>query len=369
LAYSACTKTGNSLQSGSTQDGDTLLNGSVGNGDVALLDDETQLANSAYDLTKSLPLNYVEDASVDYTNYIQKGMSANLIAKMPNFRILINENGLKMLSGARLFFQEKSVIVLKGNSLSSYAVIGINNVNDIIMYYPRIEGDRYIHTGSSGEWGMGITISGSKNIHIKNPNISKCWGDGIYVGGGNIPNEDVEIYKGQINDCRRNGISITNVKNLQIQGTTISNANGVPPMCGIDIEPNSNNNIIEGVVISDVNTFNNGDGGILIYLTALIGPLEKTVGIEINRHFDNGSNYNFVLGSYYVKNTTDKPLLGSIIINSPRWTNSIKKPVNAPSVYKKMPKTIFNNITVINNSYTSQDVKNILISQENISVF
>jgi len=59
LAYSACTKTGNSLQSGSTQDGDTLLNGSVGNGDVALLDDETQLANSAYDLTKSLPLNYV----------------------------------------------------------------------------------------------------------------------------------------------------------------------------------------------------------------------------------------------------------------------------------------------------------------------
>lgn len=330
--------------------------------------DELALFNTAYDLTNSLPINYVKNASVDYTSYIQKGLDANKIVKMPNFPLLVNQNGLTVSSGARIFFQNESSLIMQGNSLSNYAIMGMYNVSDVVIYSPVIVGERDKHTGSSGEWGHGINISNSKNIRIMYPDISNCWGDGIYIGGGSVSCENIEVFKGKVDNCRRNGISITDAKYVKIQNTVVSNANGTPPMCGIDIEPNNNNATIDGIVISNVTTFNNSDGGILIFLNAIVGVNQKNIGIEINNHVDSGSNYGFILGSYYSNVANAKQLTGSIVINNPVWINNKKYPTNADGDYFMMPQIIFNNINIVSSKTTLQNLINQLASQENMTV-
>jgi len=281
---------------------------------------------------------------------------------------LISEKGLNVSSGARVFFQDGSSLIMKANSLSNYAVLLVSNANDVVIYSPVIVGDRDKHLGTSGEWGMGISIKDSKNVYVKSPSISNCWGDGIYIGKTTGNSTNIEISDGKIDNCRRNGISICDGRNVKIQNTIISNSNGTLPMCGIDIEPNDSIANIDSIKISNVTTLNNSNGGILIALNYILSKKEKKVGIEINNHIDDGSNYGFILygfnSSSYPYAT---PLTGSIIVNSPVWKNNKIQPVGTGGVYKMSPQTIFNNIQIINSSKKIEDVK-LLLSKINVSV-
>src|SRR5690606_22800228 len=114
-------------------------------------------------------------------------------------------------------------------------------------------GDRDDHTALDGEWGMGIGIRGSKNISIFFSDIKDCWGDGIYIGKMNSrDSENIVIHNSRIDNCRRNGISITSARNVNVSGALISNINGTPPMYGIDIEANNNDDNIEEIVLKDI---------------------------------------------------------------------------------------------------------------------
>src|ERR1035437_1873014 len=88
---------------------------------------EIELLNSAIDLTKYLPKDFVKDASKDYTAYIQKGLDENEIVKMPNCPLLVNEKGLNIKSGSKILFQKNSSLTMKPNSLTNYSVLEINN--------------------------------------------------------------------------------------------------------------------------------------------------------------------------------------------------------------------------------------------------
>ena len=47
----------------------------------------------------------------------------------------------------------------------------------------RIIGDRDNHLGTTGEWGHGIMIRGSSRVTVRDIHISRCWGDGVSIGG------------------------------------------------------------------------------------------------------------------------------------------------------------------------------------------
>src|ERR1035437_4931516 len=68
--------------------------------------DENKIFKNAIDLTKYLPADFVKDASIDYTEYIQKGLDENKMVLMPNFALLINEKGINIKSGSRIIFQK-----------------------------------------------------------------------------------------------------------------------------------------------------------------------------------------------------------------------------------------------------------------------
>ena len=47
----------------------------------------------------------------------------------------------------------------------------------------RIVGDRDRHLGTEGEWGHGIAIYDGVRVVVRDMHISRCWGDGISIGG------------------------------------------------------------------------------------------------------------------------------------------------------------------------------------------
>ena len=110
---------------------------------------------------------------------------------------------------------------MKSSDKIGYEIVKIENARNVIIYGLRVEGDRYwrLNPGNEkGEWGMGLVIKSSENVKIYNPIITKCWGDGIYIGRGDIekPNKNVLIFQAIIDDNRRNGISIICGRDIEI---------------------------------------------------------------------------------------------------------------------------------------------------------
>lgn len=149
------------------------------------------------------------------------------------------------------------IIRLTPNDFPGYKIINVKGDSIKIKGKGSIIGDKALHTGKNGEWGMGINIDNSTNIIILGISVESCWGDCIYVGNA----ERVIIQDCTLKDSRRQGISITAASDVKIKKCRITGIKGTAPEYAIDVEPNKNDtctNIwIEKVYISDC------QGGIL----------------------------------------------------------------------------------------------------------
>lgn len=160
------------------------------------------------------------------------------------------EPGIKLRSNTKLVMDPDAVLRVTGNSKDSYNVIRARNAENISISGGQIIGERDEHTGSGGEWGMGIGLYDCKNVTIANVKISKNWGDGIYIGSTDDFGDDlygcdgITISNCEIFENRRSNISIVNADNVTIDGCRISNAKGAAPQCGINIEANTVNDVV-----------------------------------------------------------------------------------------------------------------------------
>jgi hypothetical protein len=286
---------------------------------------------------------------------------------MPNFALLVNEKGINVKSGSRIIFQKESSLIMKPNSLEVYGIMNLFNVEDIRIYTPVLIGERNKHIGTKGEWGMGIFIQGAKNIQILNPKISDCWGDGICIEKGKDGSKNIKITNAKIDNCRRNGISICDGYNIEIRNPLISNTQGTLPMCGIDIEPDNNNDTLNKIFITNPITFNNSCAGILIYLGHLSGVVKKNIGIRIENHLDNNSDIGLnLIAGYKKQNNNEQPFPGRIDIIKPKWENN-RIPIAALN-NKWGPLVNFNNIKIENQKVNFQKIKQELSKIVNVSV-
>lgn len=236
----------------------------------------------------------------EFTIHFQKIIDDSNFIVLPNNSITIAETGIKVKSNKTIVFQENTVLKIEANGLENYGVISIIESENIKIINPKIIGDRYTHKNKKGEWGHGIHVLGSKNILIENFMISDCWGDGVYVGRSkNSISQNIEIRKGLAINNRRNGISITSVKGLNLEKVTAAFTNGINPQFGIDIEPNSHLDEIQEITIKNCITYNNANGGLAIGLNklGLKSPNNKSVGIKIEDFEDYGSYYGLYIGN------------------------------------------------------------------------
>lgn len=152
---------------------------------------------------------------------------------------------------------------LMPNNFTNYNILHLSGENIRVNGQGTVVGDKHTHTGTKGEWGMGVDIDNGNSVSVSGITIKDCWGDCIYIGGNsrNIIIDNCTLIHG-----RRQGISITSANGVTIKNCRITDVGGTRPEYAIDVEPNAgdvvDNVIIDGVVSYDCK------GGLCAYGTA-----------------------------------------------------------------------------------------------------
>lgn len=260
-------------------------------------------------------VNVVGDGVTDVTSALQAEFNAAGAMFIPEGTYMVKAHtesggfaGVFPKSDSLIIFHPKAVFKAITNNQPAYAIFNFQSVSNITVVEPNVVGDNDTHTGLTGEFGMGLYVRDSHNIHIHHPNITKCWGDGIYIGqvGSVGACTNITIDAPVIDGCRRQGISIISADGLTINNPVITNISGTPPSAGIDIEPNNVNCVLSRIKINNLNTKNTASGLLIDLALFTDGVATKTVDIEINGHSDEGSAF----GATFTRNL--HPTAGSI---------------------------------------------------------
>lgn len=246
-----------------------------------------------------------EDITSILNNQIQENKTINIPAG--NFKIDA-ETSIILKDNVTVTMSPQTILNVIPNKSSSYQVFRIHNVKNVTIRGGVIVGDKYTHEGASGEWGMGVEIKDSQNIHISNISINKMWGDAIYIGSkGLYNNNNIYLENLKLDDNRRQGISIISAQNLYVNKISISNTKGAAPGSGIDIEPNNNKAFLKNLNFKNIITKNNRGIGIQTTLKLYKESLNP-ISINIYNHKDFGSNFGFLV------NGVDSKINGKITV-------------------------------------------------------
>ena len=254
-------------------------------------------------LVDFLPTGYSTTASVSYFDELQDLMNYTAYKKpviMTDFDVLLDVDGstyggLDVPSGTKFINPNQYALKLKPTALASYEVLGIRNRKDVELHNPVVIGDKYTHLGTTGEFGMGISIRGScENIKVFYPRVSEVWGDGYYIGqisnGDGTAPKSITITNPIAKKCRRQGMSVTSVDGLFLYDCefydTKSSDSSTPlsagPHAGIDIEPNDYNSKLQGIYISNIKGGDNDAGLFYVFLGAIETPAANRYNVDIN---------------------------------------------------------------------------------------
>jgi parallel beta-helix repeat protein len=163
---------------------------------------------------------------------------------------------LRLLPGA--------VLRAKPVASANYAILRIQNASNVSISGGSLVGDRDQHLGTTGEWGMGVDIRGSHAVLLDGVHISKCWGDGIYVGSSTGDESgacsDITLRHVVAEENRRQGLSIVACSGALIEQCEFNNTSGTAPAAGIDLEPNKGQTVENVRIVNCTARGNQGDG-------------------------------------------------------------------------------------------------------------
>jgi parallel beta-helix repeat protein len=182
------------------------------------------------------------------------------------------------------------------NASSNYAIISANNVSQVSVVGGTLIGDRSSHTGTTGEWGMGLSIAHAQQVVVDGVTARECWGDGFIVTSAS---SNVAVCNVTSSHNRRQGLTITSVDGMVVRNSNFSHSQGTSPETGINVEPNSGETV-NNVLITGCTLANNAGGGFQCG-TALanVGSTSVT-GLVLDQNLVTGNGLNPVLGPYRV---------------------------------------------------------------------
>ncbi len=306
--------------------------------------------------------------ALENTRILQSVLDKNDKVLLPNFTVNITKSGLKLKSNQQLVFQENSVLKIESNNLSSYELLKVHGISNVKIYNAKLIGDRKTHKGTKGEAGHGVSILGSSNVVLDGFDIRDFWGDGIFIGRLNkTTNNNVSITNGIVDNNRRNGLSVVSVQGLKINNLTAANSNGTMPMFGVDIEPHFWVDQIRNVDIENLKTYNNANGGLMIYIDKLRKGGNKDVSINIENYSDFNSYYGISLGRITKEFAG---LKGFLSMNNIKLENNmvpVKVRDNAITTFDINIKS-FEVINPRNKNAHTNEVKRVFRARKNINV-
>jgi len=225
---------------------------------------------------------------------------------VPDGTYLINAlyedgEGIALKSNMTLRLSAGATLKVIPNAAENYSTVSIRQASNVTVIGGTIQGDRYAHQGTGGEWGMGIAVLGSSNVVIEGVTAKELWGDGFYIDrvSESVRSRNVRLHHVVADRNRRQGMSIVDVRGAVVRDSVFQNTGGTAPSAGMDLEPDAGETV-EGVQIIGCKFLkNDGDGLVLtapfahnppghVRNCAVIGNLMRGNGQKIDGHNGNG---------------------------------------------------------------------------------
>jgi parallel beta-helix repeat protein len=166
--------------------------------------------------------------------------------------------------------QDAQLIAIPNDAERAY-VISVLGKRDVEISGGRIVGERDKHLGTTGEWGHGIMVRGAQGVTLRSLHISRCWGDGISIGGisgkggaDSIPSRDVVVAHVTCDGNRRQGLTVGRSRQVRVIRSSFINTGGTKPAAGIDVEPDAGD-IARGISIAHCLMADNEGPGLQLY--------------------------------------------------------------------------------------------------------
>jgi len=251
-----------------------------------------------FDQSHTLTLRMIVLTSAASWGFAQEDSTAALQAAISSGvpRLMIPNMGqpwivrpIILVSNQEIYIEPGTLVLAKegefhgvGHCLFS----GVNVQNIVLSGYGAIlrmrredyDGPDYEHS----EWRHCLKLEGCRNVQVLGLTLEQAGGDGICVGpapDGHIPCRDILIRDVTCDENYRQGISVTSAEGVQIQNCVLSNSSGHNPQAGLDLEPNTAQDILRNIAISDCRIEGNTGSGILVNLQYLDG-LSQDVSVR-----------------------------------------------------------------------------------------
>lgn len=244
----------------------------------------------------------VGDGNTDDTAAFQRAISAlpasgGTVDVPAGTYVLDPTESVRLRSYMHLRLASGATLTTKRNSEERAYLLMLYKVTDVQISGGRIIGDRDVHLGTTGEWGHGIQILGSTRVTVRDIHVSRCWGDGVCIGGAMvanaapIPSREIAIANIVSTGNRRHGLTIANAHGVRVYDSEFSSNRGLSFACGIDVEP-SNDNTASSVLIENCDIRKNEANGIMVY--------KRVQGVTIKKcYVEENSGYGILTISPY----------------------------------------------------------------------
>ena len=185
------------------------------------------------------------------------------------------EEGVEVLA-KKDEFHDKFDALITLNRATNVVLRGLGSGAILKMHKKDYQSPAY----SRGEWRHAVNMLSVSDVTIENLTLADSGGDGIYVGAkpSSVPCRNVVIRRCVCDNNNRQGISVISVDGLLVERTTMKNTHGMPPMAGIDFEPNSASQKLKNIVMRDCLTEGNYGSGYELFVNA---PDRRSEPIDI----------------------------------------------------------------------------------------
>ena len=92
-----------------------------------------------------------------------------------------NSMGIILGSNMTLSLTPGAILQAFPNSSGNYAILALYGASNVNIIGGTLSGERNTHTGTTGEWGMGLSIGSSNQMVVQGVTAKECWGDGFYL--------------------------------------------------------------------------------------------------------------------------------------------------------------------------------------------
>lgn len=205
--------------------------------------------------------------------------------KVNSENILVDAD-IALSSNSIIEFAKGCRVTRKATDSDWYFILNITNKENIELRNAHIVGDRDYHIGTAGQQGMGINISWSRNIYLKDCIVEKTWGDGYYIGQSFFEDKVLESDNNVLENCiathcSRNGFALCAGRNHKLINCSSDHNDRHNPKAGLDIEPEGRGGVSEGLFDCEVINFHSSYNQYGIQVYSELGPAK---GIFITGH-------------------------------------------------------------------------------------